>query len=146
MSIRIDIIFFFYLFIFIFTDYIRPICLATEDIADQSEEPLIIAGWGLNGRTESNVKRSAIVNYVSNEKCEEAYAYKDDSLFCSIGGNGEDICHGDSGGPLMVHSDGKYFLSGTVSGKRGDKACGSTVPSLFNSVFYHLDWIKKHVQ
>ncbi|XP_073967605.1 CLIP domain-containing serine protease B4-like [Choristoneura fumiferana] len=129
-----------------YSDYIRPICLATEDVADQSEEPLIIAGWGLNGRTESNVKRCANVNYVSNDTCKDAYSYKDDSMFCSIGGNGEDICHGDSGGPLMVYSDGKFFLSGIVSGKRGDEACGSTVPSLFNNVFYHLNWIKRHVQ
>ncbi|XP_063380423.1 CLIP domain-containing serine protease B9-like [Cydia fagiglandana] len=128
-----------------YTDFIRPICLPTEDVADIKGENIIIAGWGMNGKKETNVKQAANVNYVSNDKCKEQYSYKDDSMFCSIGDHGEDICHGDSGGPLMVLSKKKYLLLGVVSGKRGDHECGSSVSSLFNNVFYHKDWITKHV-
>ncbi|XP_063375042.1 transmembrane protease serine 9-like [Cydia amplana] len=129
-----------------YTDFIRPICLPTEDVADLKGETIIIAGWGLNGKKETNVKQAANVNFVSNDKCKEQYSYKDDSLFCSIGDHGEDICHGDSGGPLMVLSKNIFVLSGVVSGKRGDHECGSSVSSLFNNVFYHKDWIIKHVK
>lgn len=129
-----------------YTDFIRPICLPTKDVEDLKGENIIIAGWGLNGKKETNVKQAANVNYVSNYKCKEQYSYKDDSMFCSIGDHGEDICHGDSGGPLMVLSKHKYFLSGIVSGKRGDHECGASVSSLFNNVFYHKEWIIKHVK
>ncbi|XP_047989851.1 uncharacterized protein LOC125229114 [Leguminivora glycinivorella] len=127
-----------------YTDFIRPICLPSQDIADVNGENIIIAGWGLDGKKETNLKQAANVNYVSNVKCKEQYSYKDDSMFCSIGDHGEDICHGDSGGPLMVLSENKYFLSGVVSGKRGDHECGSSVSSLFNNVFFHKDWIVEH--
>lgn len=58
------------------------------------------------------------------------------------GGNGNDICAGDSGGPLMFGRvvDGEYllFLGGIAS--HGLSRCGNG-PSVFTYVPMYMDWI-----
>ncbi|XP_053607861.1 urokinase-type plasminogen activator-like isoform X2 [Plodia interpunctella] len=131
-----------------YSDYIRPICLPPINI----DEPdffnlrLAVAGWGRNGKYKSEIKQSTVVNLVPNRECREYYPHLSKSQLCAAGYSGEDTCKGDSGGPLMLQYEGKYFVSGVVSGKRADAPCGTSVPSLYTNVYQHLDWIRRNIR
>ncbi|XP_041977909.1 phenoloxidase-activating factor 3-like [Aricia agestis] len=127
-----------------YTNAISPICLAPLNIDTPvlTNLSLAVAGWGQNRQFFTNVKQSTILKLISKEECEKSYPNISKDHICAVGSTGQDTCRGDSGGPLMVLSRGRYYLMGVVSGKRADSPCGSTVPSLFTNVFNYIDWIK----
>lgn len=131
-----------------FLDYIRPICLPPIDIdtTQLRNLPLSVAGWGRNGKYTSNIKQFTVVNLVPQNECKKHYPQLTRRHICAKGYHGEDTCKGDSGGPLMMLYEGKYFVSGVVSGKRNDSPCGSTVPSLYTNVYHYLEWINGIMQ
>lgn len=132
----------------LFPDYIRPICLPSInlDSRENSNLPLIVAGWGRNGPYRSDIKQSTVVNLVPNGECKKYYPSLTTKQLCAVGHTGEDTCKGDSGGPLMTVYGGKYFVVGIVSGKRADYPCGSSVPSLYTNVYHYLDWILSNIK
>ncbi|CAH0397854.1 unnamed protein product [Chilo suppressalis] len=131
-----------------YTRYIRPICLPPFDIDDPqfSNLQLAIAGWGRNGRYKSNTKQSTVVNLIPQGQCRDSYPNLNRNQMCAAGYTGEDTCKGDSGGPLMMQYNGKYYLSGVVSGKRADAPCGTSVPSLYTNVYKYLQWIRSVIR
>jgi len=57
---------------------------------------------------------------------------------------GGTTCNGDSGGGLVVENEknpGRYQLRGILSS--GEKGCVAKSYSLFSSVSYHKNWIKR---
>ncbi|CAD0199388.1 unnamed protein product [Chrysodeixis includens] len=122
----------------------EPICLPSIDIdnPDFFNLRLAVAGWGRNGRYRSDIKQSTIVNLVPQEKCQKYYPNLSRRQMCAAGYSGEDTCKGDSGGPLMTMYGGKYEVVGVVSGKRADAPCGTSVPSLYTSVYNYREWIE----
>ncbi|VVD00809.1 unnamed protein product, partial [Leptidea sinapis] len=120
-----------------YTMYIRPICLPpfSIDKADYSNLPLAVAGWGRNGKYETDIKQSTVVHLIPHDDCEKSYPHLTSSHICAAGRTGEDTCKGDSGGPLMMLYRGSYYVIGIVSGKRADSPCGSKVPSLYTNVY-----------
>lgn len=133
---------------YLISDFIRPICLPLINIDNPefSNLPLSVAGWGRNGRYQSDVKQSTVVHLVPQRECKIHYPYLTKRHLCAAGHTGEDTCKGDSGGPLMSLHRGKYFVAGIVSGKRADSPCGSAVPSLYTNVYNYLDWIRSNVR
>ncbi|XP_013198641.1 uncharacterized protein LOC106141535 [Amyelois transitella] len=131
-----------------YTDYIRPICLPpiNVDEPDFFNLRLAVSGWGRNGKYKSDIKQSTVVNLVPNRECRNYYPNLSNTQLCAAGYSGEDTCKGDSGGPLMLQYEGKYFVSGVVSGKRADAPCGTSVPSLYTNVYQHLDWIRNNIR
>ncbi|CAK1596227.1 unnamed protein product [Parnassius mnemosyne] len=130
-----------------YTEFIRPICLPPLNVDNQVfyDLPLPVAGWGRNGPYMSDIKQSTVVNLVPHDECQQYYPYLSASHLCAAGKTGEDTCKGDSGGPLMMLYDGKYYVIGVVSGKRADAPCGTAVPSLYTNVFQYIDWIRNNI-
>ena len=60
------------------------------------------------------------------------------------------VCKGDSGGPLMVKDNGKFYLIGIVSYGADDKAngiyCKRGYPGIFTDVSRYDDWIAKSIK
>ncbi|XP_059047256.1 coagulation factor IX-like [Achroia grisella] len=131
-----------------YTDYIRPICLPPINIDDPDffNLRLAIAGWGRNGKYKSDIKQYTFVNLVTQRQCQRYYPHLSKMQVCAAGHSGEDTCKGDSGGPLMMVYEGKYFVAGVVSGKRADSPCGTSVPSLYTNVYQYLQWIRDHIR
>ncbi|KAM3961064.1 uncharacterized protein ACR2FA_004837 [Aphomia sociella] len=131
-----------------YTDYIRPICLPPINIDDPdfSNLRLTVAGWGRNGKYKSDIKQSTVVNLVPQGQCKRHYPNLSNMQVCAAGYSGEDTCKGDSGGPLMMVYEGKYYVAGVVSGKRADSPCGTSVPSLYTNVYQYLQWIRNHIR
>lgn len=67
-------------------------------------------------------------------------------LYCTVNSKtGSNICSGDSGGPLMYFSNKKWYLYGLTSNSPSKKNgnCDNRLPSSFEKVPEHIDWIRK---
>ncbi|XP_011558868.3 uncharacterized protein LOC105389458 [Plutella xylostella] len=131
-----------------YTEFIRPICLAPIDVdsPEFSNIPLSVAGWGRDGEANSDVKQWTVVALVPQRECRRSYSQLTRRHLCAAGQSGQDTCKGDSGGPLMILYEGRYYVSGIVSGKRADSPCGTSVPSLYTNVYQYLDWINSNIR
>ena len=81
-----------------------------------------VVGWGVTDVTSSTVVtnlREVVLPIVSNETCNAPESYDgritENMLCAGLAEGGADACFGDSGGPLMVYSDGAWKLTGVVS-------------------------------
>ena len=137
-----------------FTDFVSPICLATEL---SQENDMWLAGWG---RTEnypsSPIKLKVLVRRASKNYCVPLYRSINRrilySQICAGGEAGVDSCSGDSGGPLMVqYGLETWYAEGIVSFGLG---CGvKDWPAVYTNIPYYIPWItrfmkhylKKHV-
>ncbi|KAB0790344.1 hypothetical protein PPYR_15289 [Photinus pyralis] len=127
-----------------FTEFVYPICLATE-LSQENE--MWLAGWG---RTEtgpsSPIKLKVLVRRATKNYCVPLYRnigrrilY---SQICAGGEPGVDSCAGDSGGPLMIQVGlNTWYAEGVVSFGYG---CGiKDWPAVYTSIPYHIPWITK---
>ncbi len=62
-------------------------------------------------------------------------------MICTLKGptGSESICTGDSGGPLMIRSAGRFVLVGVTSFSVTD--CTAPFPAVFARVTHFLEWI-----
>ncbi|XP_068624277.1 phenoloxidase-activating enzyme-like [Battus philenor] len=131
------------------TEFIRLICLPTQDFRKSFKTPLnfTVAGWGSNGTQFSEVKKHVKVPYVPNDSCQTVYSFRkiSDGQMCAGGVRNEDSCSGDSGGPLMYDFEEKFVAVGVVS--YGLNVCGTeNAPGVYTYVYQYLDWISDVMQ
>ncbi|KAF2882272.1 hypothetical protein ILUMI_23892 [Ignelater luminosus] len=140
-----------------YSDYIRPICLASRNSASLSPGlKLVVSGWGMveNG-TNSNLKLKTDVPLVHNKKCKEVaernnfgQAWIGLNQMCAGGEEGKDACRGDSGGPLMRSytnpNDGivQWYQEGIVS---WGMMCGNN-PAVYTNVRKYRSWILSQLE
>ncbi|CAH2098442.1 unnamed protein product [Euphydryas editha] len=136
-----------------YNDFIRPICLPTNDIGQNTDEQmLVVAGWGATETEESsNVKLHVEVPYVKLEDCQPSYDVPGRKVklwkgqICAGGVKGKDSCKGDSGGPLMADNGGIHYAVGIVN--FGGSRCGSVnVPGVYINVYEYLPWIRSQMK
>ncbi|EDW67843.2 serine protease grass [Drosophila virilis] len=134
-----------------FEKHIRPICLPISDELKQQAESLpnyFVTGWGTteNG-SASDVLLQAKVPIQSRSACSQTYRREvPASQLCVGGGDLQDSCKGDSGGPLQapaLYLD-EYKLRmvefGIVS--LGVTSCGQiSLPGLYTNVAHYVQWI-----
>ncbi|KAJ0173207.1 hypothetical protein K1T71_011383 [Dendrolimus kikuchii] len=99
----------------VYTDYIIPICLWSEEYADLSKivgRNGVIAGWGRNedGTSGSGKPRKAKIPIVSTEECRRSHKdfikLTSDRTICAGDRNRISPCDGDSGGGLYLRYKG----------------------------------------
>ncbi|XP_049947934.1 brachyurin-like [Schistocerca serialis cubense] len=126
-------------------NYIGLVNLPSRSQASNSFEgqTATVSGWGLN--TDNGVIPDTLqyttLNVMSNTQCSQYYGgpiY--DFTLCAVGSSGQSTCNGDSGGALVVGSQGSYTQIGIVSWGSGN-GCASGDPAGFTRVTYFLDWI-----
>ncbi|RNA14367.1 Chymotrypsin B, partial [Brachionus plicatilis] len=109
---------------------ISTICL--PDLADENtviDQLVYTAGWGFTSPSGPNPS-------ICPRPTNLHYCAFDDS------GNKSNTCFGDSGGPLMYLSSGKWYLYGLTSfGFVNSGACLNTLSSYFSKVPKYIDWI-----
>lgn len=119
----------------------RRVAAETIDLcaADGSDNEVgqiaTVGGWGLteNG-SQSRVLKKTNVPIISNVECNKQYSNRiTEDMLCAGGGNGNDSCSGDSGGPLIANN----VLVGIVS---WGGTCGVT-SGVYTRVAYVLDYI-----
>ncbi|XP_036138938.1 transmembrane protease serine 3 [Monomorium pharaonis] len=123
----------------IYTDVIKPIPLAQEDIA-VTDLPCVVSGWGrtsLNGPTP-NVLQEITLKVYSPSKCKLTSWRVTDNHICTLTKAGEGVCYGDSGSALLA----KGVQIGIASFVT---PCALGKPDKFVKVSSYQDWIKKHM-
>ncbi|XP_066958479.1 trypsin-1-like [Macrobrachium rosenbergii] len=128
-----------------FNDYIRPICLPPANEAFTGAMATV-AGWGATSYQGpvSNVLQQVRVPVWSNADCNNAYEQPiNDNMVCAANPRGgQDSCQDDSGGPLMVHVNGKWVVIGLVS--FGTRCAEPGTPGVYTRVNTFLDWIRNN--
>jgi len=124
-----------------FIDYIRPICLVTNNNPLPQIRTLTATGWGeTEFGTESNVLKTTTLTQVDRRYCSALYGRVDMSHICA-GDLSTHVCRGDSGGPvssiLRVNGKSRVIQLGIVS--YGDLECRQW--SVFTNVMHHMNWI-----
>ncbi|XP_037727959.1 melanization protease 1-like [Drosophila subpulchrella] len=124
-----------------YTDYIRPICLVTNNNPLPQIRTLTATGWGeTEFGTESNVLKTTTLTQVVRRYCSALYGRVDMSHICA-GDLSTHVCRGDSGGPVSsifrVNGKSRVIQLGIVS--YGDLECRQW--SVFTNVMHHMNWI-----
>lgn len=122
-----------------FSNVIQPVSLPTECIVGVNENFIAIG----NGYYNDNNELPPILQYtrlVSTpfNVCKEMYPFiGDNRVFCANGLNGQSICKGDSGGPLIHALKGTLF---GVTSFHNVQGCGIP-PQGFTNVINYMSWI-----
>ncbi|XP_072035696.1 mannan-binding lectin serine protease 1-like [Amphiura filiformis] len=141
-----------------FTDYIRPLCLPTqnpnsdqtvgnEDTRVDHDTSGVLTGWGFTETgAQSDVLKEVYVPLVSRETCRASTEHVVTSNMVCAGATegGSDSCKGDSGGALMfVNSTilpDRFYAYGIVSW--GDVDCGSAgTYGVYTRVENYANWV-----
>jgi secreted trypsin-like serine protease len=104
-----------------------------------------VLGWGQTCPTPSCGKVSTLLqqldtHIVAATGCTAAFDAKDELCTDNPGGK-SGSCYGDSGGPEIVQTEGKWQLLGVTSRPgNGDATC-ATAPSIYTSAVAYAAWI-----
>ncbi|XP_063074498.1 serine protease 33-like [Engraulis encrasicolus] len=107
-----------------FTDYIQPICLASNGSAFPPRTTCWTTGWGNTRLGEPlpfpRTLQEVRVKVVGNRKCECLLKDSMDvkitpGMMCAGGVTGKGACHGDSGGPLQCRLGSVWVLAGVTN-------------------------------
>uniref|UniRef100_A0A6M2DUY1 trypsin n=1 Tax=Xenopsylla cheopis TaxID=163159 RepID=A0A6M2DUY1_XENCH len=119
-----------------FNDKVQPLKLFKEFI--KGGEELKITGWGLTGSNNiipPNDLQELTVKALSDEECEQLSQFAPTTQVCAFRKEGQGICMGDSGSPLVF--DGQQVgVSSFILNE-----CGAGLPDFYTRVSYYYDWI-----
>ncbi|KAJ0173205.1 hypothetical protein K1T71_011381 [Dendrolimus kikuchii] len=151
-----------------FNDYIIPICLWDENLADLSQivdRIGVVAGWGTSEKNEAGhgKPRKAKVPIVSTERCRKSHKgfskRTSDTTICAGYRNGTSPCSGDSGGGLYLKykgvnevEDEAWRLRGVISlallneDEDNQYDCNTQEYVIFTDAAKFTPWIKNVIQ
>uniref|UniRef100_A0A668UG57 Peptidase S1 domain-containing protein n=1 Tax=Oreochromis aureus TaxID=47969 RepID=A0A668UG57_OREAU len=128
-----------------FTDYILPICLASENSTFYNGTSSWVTGFGDTTGYGSFQETLQEVNVpiVGNNEC-KCFAEITENMICAgLKEGGKDSCQGDSGGPLVTKKDSVWVQSGVVSFGYG---CAlPNRPGVYARVSQYQNWINNTV-
>ncbi|KAL1461560.1 hypothetical protein WDU94_013445 [Cyamophila willieti] len=138
----------------VLSDLLQPVCLPFEDNLRSElflKKTPFVAGWGstvFRGPT-SPLLRHVQISVVANPTCRDIFqnygaTINDDILCAGVLSGGKDSCGGDSGGPLMLPIDTKYYIIGVVS--YGKKCAEVGFPGVYTRVTNYIDWISNNIR
>ncbi|XP_005463560.2 transmembrane protease serine 9-like [Oreochromis niloticus] len=119
-----------------FTDYIQPICLASENSTFNNETSSWAIGFGGIEVLSYNLQE-AKVSVVGNNVCKARFPWIPDSIICT---RETDSCWDTLGAPLMTQSKSVWLQSGVFS----VPGCTAS-PSVYTPVSQYQKWISDTV-
>lgn len=135
-----------------------PIQLPPRLYTLPSNPMLVALGWGVQedqGRPR-DLQQATTIEVVRRSICQKDGVWGDvvkDTMICAFSFEKQDICKGDSGGPLLQPFSPKGntaagqphldTLVGIASFGDKDSTCGtSDIPSVYTGITSHLSWIR----
>lgn len=112
----------------------------------------LASGWGTNVADDPNPKpypvlQKAVLEIHSFEKCHKLWPGDSftEKQICAgpINSDVPAVCSGDSGGPIVITSDGNKLLAGVASW--ASVPCGKA-PGVFTFVPSFIDWIQEQIE
>merc|ERR1711983_609548 len=136
-----------------YQDNIIPVCLPPRDIPLTGKIGMV-AGWGKTdnsfGKTGTNILHKVLVPIIKNEQCINWHEEKNilvqlhSEMFCAGHEQGKmDACLGDSGGPLIIHYNGRWTLIGITSAGFG--CAVDKQPGIYHKIGKTTGWIRKQI-
>ncbi|XP_039692742.1 serine protease 45-like [Pteropus medius] len=142
----------------IFSKYVQPICLPEPTYHLKVGTQCWVTGWGqVKQRFSANSTltpelQEAEVFIMDNNKCDQIYRKKSrvlrivplvlGDMICATN-YGENLCYGDSGGPLACEVENGWILAGILS---WEKACAKEQnPGVYTRVTKYSKWINKQM-
>ncbi|XP_004449084.1 putative serine protease 45 [Dasypus novemcinctus] len=141
-----------------FSEYVQPICLPEPGFLLKVGAQCWVTGWGQSRQrfsansTLSPQLQEAEVFIMDNKRCDRIYHKL--SLFprvvplvmgdmvCATN-YGENMCYGDSGGPLACEVEGTWILAGVLS---WEKACAKAQnPGVYSRVTKYTKWMERQM-
>lgn len=123
-----------------FSQKVSPACLPKA--GPRIYGVLMISGWGLmqdEAKRQPKRLKEGVVIQKAQSYCSKMYGSKFTSKHICANSRTQDVCNGDSGGPLMLKSRGKIFVVGVVS---FGYVCGYyPYPAVFTRTAEYLEWI-----
>ncbi|XP_015249290.1 PREDICTED: transmembrane protease serine 2-like [Cyprinodon variegatus] len=129
---------------------IRPVCLpnAGLNMTDPGKSWVTYYGPTANRDSSSLYLKEAPVSLIPSAECNSSEAYSgriSQEMLCATKIEaGATMCNPDSGGPLVSHMDGLWWLMG--EGVWGEHCNGQNKPGVYTSIRHHLDWIYYQMQ
>ncbi|XP_059244260.1 putative serine protease 45 [Mustela nigripes] len=141
-----------------FSKYVQPICLPEPSYNLKVGTQCWVTGWGqVKQRFSANSTlttelQEAEVFIMDNKKCDQIYRKKSflphlvplvlGDMICATN-YGENLCSGDSGGPLACEVEGRWILAGVLS---WEKACAKAEnPGVYTRITKYSKWIRKQI-
>ncbi|CAN9509073.1 unnamed protein product [Ophioblennius macclurei] len=129
-----------------YTDYIRPVCLASNSSQFHNDTSCWATGWG---RTEQDVPlppssplQEVQIPVVGNNQCTCTYIPAEEAVITGqmicAGEENRGVCQGDSGGPLQCQQSSSWIQAGIAS---FGIPCARGFPEVFSRVSEFQDWI-----
>ncbi|CAL4074578.1 unnamed protein product, partial [Meganyctiphanes norvegica] len=119
---------------------IQMICLGSNEHITTSQTG-IAAGWGILKAGDTMIPdllHEAALTIQGDDSCN-----KPQQFICAHS-PGKDTCGGDSGGPLMIQKDGRWYQIGVVS--HGPTDCGDhSDPGQYTRIPNYLPWIRSYI-
>uniref|UniRef100_A0A0P6JCU8 Serine protease 45 n=1 Tax=Heterocephalus glaber TaxID=10181 RepID=A0A0P6JCU8_HETGA len=142
-----------------FSKFVQPICLPEPTFNLKVGTQCWVTGWGqAKQRFAGNSMLSpelqeAEVFIMDNQRCDKIYRKQSflprvahlilGNMICATN-YGENLCNGDSGGPLACEVEGRWILAGVLS---WEKACAKAEnPGVFSRITKYAQWIKKQMR
>ncbi|XP_075948894.1 chymotrypsin-like protease CTRL-1 [Anarhichas minor] len=135
----------------IFTDYIRPVCLASSSSQFHTSTPCWATGWGRLGRDELLPAFQSLqevqIPIIGEKQCSCNYrpvadAKITDEMICA-GEENKGACQGDSGGPLQCKQASQWIQGGITS--FGVPCARAGFPEVYAQVSQFQTWILDQV-
>lgn len=125
-----------------FNEYVQPVCLASEDVPDDTI--CITSGWGTSdsGNLASTLEQ-VFLPITNQAQCANSYSELTDNMICGGQANGGiDACQGDSGGPLVCQNQdsGAWELHGVTSWGAGCAEPG--YPGVWARITALKNWVQ----
>ncbi|CAG0901312.1 unnamed protein product [Darwinula stevensoni] len=123
--------------------HIRPICIAWFMVPSPGET-VTVAGWGATSwwgalfGSSSRYLMEATLTVASNTLCQKGYGSLFTKNFICAQSAGDDICKGDSGGPLMYRNPfGSFYVNVGINSMA--KTCDIQYGAAFTTTAYYVN-------
>ncbi|XP_042576111.1 transmembrane protease serine 9-like [Cyprinus carpio] len=133
-----------------FTEYIKPVCLASESSTFFNRTVSWVTGWGNIGSSvplpSPQNLQEVQVPVVGNRQCKCFYGVSTitDNMICAgLVEGGKDSCQGDSGGPMVSKQGLLWVQSGVVS--FGNGCALAKFPGVYARVSKYQSWINGQI-
>uniref|UniRef100_A0A3B4WMQ9 Prostasin-like n=3 Tax=Seriola TaxID=8160 RepID=A0A3B4WMQ9_SERLL len=133
-----------------FTDYIRPVCLAASDSVFNNGTDSWVTGWGAVNEGVSlpfpQTLQEVEVPVLGNRQCNclNGVGTVTDNMICAgVLAGGKDSCQGDSGGPMVSKQGSVWVQSGIVS--FGFGCARPNLPGVYSRVSRYQSWINSFI-
>ncbi|XP_058477751.1 chymotrypsin-like protease CTRL-1 [Solea solea] len=133
-----------------FTDYIRPVCLASKSSEFHNSTLCWSTGWGKIKSNEnlpdSGNLQEVQIPVIGNNECACSYQKEPDvnitaNMICA-GQENKGVCQGDSGGPLQCKQGSRWIQAGITS---FGIPCAVGVPEVYARVSQFQTWVTNQV-